>query len=128
MVAKLRELVAVLRERTWLSPLSAQEMNHRDRWLADQIEAILTETWQPIETAPKDGTRVLISCDHGEFIAYWSDNASLERCHRGPAWQIFDCEDCWYSWAVEEPTHWMPLPKSPEVATRSEALEASKEQ
>jgi hypothetical protein len=34
------DLVKVLRERTWLSPVSAEEMNHRDRWLADQIEQL----------------------------------------------------------------------------------------
>ena len=37
----LRDLVAALRERTWLAPVSAEEMNQRDRWLADQIEAAL---------------------------------------------------------------------------------------
>lgn len=40
-VAALGALVAVLRERTWLSPVSAQEMTHRDRWLAEQIESAL---------------------------------------------------------------------------------------
>ncbi len=59
--------------------------------------------WQPIETAPKDGTIVLLA---GEFdypgdwrikIGYWSA-----------------CDDDWYlCWASWKPTHWMPLPDAP---------------
>lgn len=70
--------------------------------------------WQPIDTAPKDGTKVLISDGRYVIDAYWDDNASLEQCERGPAWQVFNCDgDCWYSVAVTDPTHWMPLPEPP---------------
>lgn len=70
--------------------------------------------WQPIETAPKDGKRVLISDGRYVMDAYWSEEASLGQCSRGPAWQVFNCdEDCWYSIAVTDPTHWMPLPEPP---------------
>jgi len=36
----IQDIVASLRELTWLSPVSAEEMNRRDRWLADTIEAV----------------------------------------------------------------------------------------
>jgi hypothetical protein len=39
---KLAVLAADLRARTWLSPLSAAELNHRDEFLASTIEAMLT--------------------------------------------------------------------------------------
>lgn len=63
--------------------------------------------WQPIETAPKDGTAILIAkspCDHwaGMFVAYWSD----------------DLDEWFYSInrIVRQPTHWMPLPAAPEAS------------
>jgi hypothetical protein len=61
--------------------------------------------WQPISTAPMDGTRVLT------FRADFRESM-------GVAWfNATGCgEPCWVpvngsSWP--EPTHWMPLPKPP---------------
>jgi len=53
--------------------------------------------WQPIETAPKDGSIIIV--DGG--TAYW---------HRGYA--------SWFSCSAQRPidwnvTHWMPLPEPP---------------
>ena len=58
--------------------------------------------WQPIESAPKDGTRVLLWCPAERFIIFlgnyressggWTENGSY----------------------VLEPTHFMPLPEPPE--------------
>jgi len=59
--------------------------------------------WQPIETAPKDGTLALIvqqrsaSPFFGYFVAYWN----------GDEWK-FHTEGF-----VRDPTHWMPLPSPP---------------
>lgn len=70
--------------------------------------------WQPIETAPKDGTHILIATPgRSVLIAYWREEALFERFEKGAAWQVFDCEDGWYSWAEKEATHWMPLPEAP---------------
>jgi len=61
--------------------------------------------WQPIETAPKDGVRIL---------ACWAKHAP-EFVGYGVV--IWDAEAC--SWmeavseAVSRPTHWMPLPEPP---------------
>jgi hypothetical protein len=63
--------------------------------------------WQPIETAPKDGTHIL---------AYWppiferTDNAAqVETWFNGSIWEN--------SWDQEFgdmcPSHWMPLPPPP---------------
>lgn len=69
--------------------------------------------WQPIETAPKDGTRVL---------AYWPDcygngSACAVESWFGP-WGKGNADQTWQSpfeWADghNDPTHWMPLPPPP---------------
>jgi hypothetical protein len=76
--------------------------------------------WQPIETAPKDGTSILIA--GGTFDtndeAYGNmpfEGVSIARWRLsmiGDHWQGEDCQahDVWY---VHKPTHWMPLPSRP---------------
>lgn len=36
----LQQFVIALSERTWLSPVAADEMNKRDRWLADALKSV----------------------------------------------------------------------------------------
>lgn len=57
--------------------------------------------WRPIETAPKDGRRVLIAVEGVDraVVALWS----------GAVWETLDGHD-WMGRAV---THWMPLPAAP---------------
>ena len=57
--------------------------------------------WQPIETAPKDGTRVLVHEPGMEpEIAHWS----------GGVWWIGQSDDFQFPGGI---THWMPLPEPP---------------
>jgi len=61
------------------------------------------QTWQPIETAPKDGRRVLVMWEYWSsepFVAYfkhgrWNGEVALSEC------------------SDDGPTHWMPLPSPP---------------
>lgn len=51
--------------------------------------------WRPIETAPKDGTRVLLCCTGGA-------GSVSDGCFYNNAWS--------WEWAgVVDPTHWAPL-------------------
>ena len=59
--------------------------------------------WQPIETAPRDGTEILvIESAGGCYVANWQ---SLD----GWVWAYdnMDGPTC------TNPTHWMPLPEPP---------------
>ena len=59
--------------------------------------------WQPIETAPKDGTEFLgsvgVSYQGGVVVLHW------------------DKDDGFIDWDADfwDPTHWMPLPPPPET-------------
>lgn len=72
------------------------------------IEAEMRGEWLPIETAPKDGTVVLV----------YAENRNVTTKHYYLAW--FDARTAnkhrpaWYSgsWAVQA-THWQPLPLPP---------------
>ncbi len=64
-------------------------------------------TWQPIESAPKDGTPILGLCWDG-FIATVSW-VSLTPTGEG-CWALDLNADANYS---PHPTHWMPRPPDP---------------
>ena len=72
--------------------------------------------WQPIETAPKDGTEVLVFCRHGVKIAYWNAEPTVWDGSNDPCWTVFEPEDYFYGFHLvgpSAPTHWMPLPSPP---------------
>lgn len=58
-----------------------------------------TDGWQPIETAPKDGTWVLLATPKGRIA---------DGC--------FGNYGSWvWPYVMVEPTHWMPLPAPPKT-------------
>src|SRR5690348_16271156 len=65
--------------------------------------------WQPIETAPKDGTRVLVYAPgHLHMIGAWIEHHGYT--YIGPAWFSNN------SIITPAPTHWMRLPEFPSSA------------
>lgn len=95
---------AIVIEPTGLSLSMGQCIERYD--LLTAIRAALTAyeamQWQPIETAPRDGTEVLIwngtNCDVAH-AAWFNDDGS-------PNWFNND--------TTVEPTHWMPLSTPPQ--------------
>lgn len=83
--------------------------------------------WQPIETAPKDGTHVLVwaaNLLHGlspMAVAEYSE-------HEIEWWHVHDGKFGPYPMRGASPTHWMPLPEPPTSAiqnpTAKDALES----
>lgn len=70
--------------------------------------------WEPIETAPKDGTYVIIWS--GWFggaatIAHWDDDRHANK--KAPRWISRDRVYGRKSFVDIPPTHWMPLPPPP---------------
>lgn len=60
--------------------------------------------WQPIETAPKDGTGII-----GALIRDGRIYRVHEMLHNGLAFYTFSGE------SLPRMTHWMPLPEAPKV-------------
>lgn len=68
--------------------------------------------WRPIETAPKDGTRIWCwfhydDEDSGAYAVRWDRNEYEESKN----WTLDDGESATLSY--DPPTHWMPLPQPP---------------
>lgn len=96
--------------------IAMQEENVRLR------AALADRGWSPIETAPNDGTAVLLYYPHND------------TCIRGAYGEVQDGDwesgyRTWMEWGVdgehfiqeaptEAPTHWMPLPEVPIDAMR----------
>jgi len=88
-----------------------------------------TRQWQPIETAPKDGTQVLGWTPAGHDIVWYSeiDQDRPDQPGTNPGWWGFYGETApgrtpdhgfggnpsWYWPPQNQPTHWMPLPQPP---------------
>ena len=77
--------------------------------------------WQPIETAPKDGTRVLLSGDGIVGFGAWVKDVgkTLVADPDKPYWEPYD-NSYWdidftndKDWFLA--AHWMPLPEPPKA-------------
>ena len=79
------------------------------------------EAWQPIETAPKDGTQLLLSNGADVEQGWWMhdeggiiEHRDMDGRYTGQTesdgfigwWDVSGCME-------PEPTHWMPLPTVP---------------
>ena len=72
----------------------------------DEMRAVLEAAlpqWQPIETAPKDGSSFLACNGNWQTVCAWHRH---HHCwvSNGPFYARYDPD--------EQPTHWMPLPRS----------------
>jgi hypothetical protein len=84
--------------------------------------------WQPIETAPKDGTRILVFDEYdAQDVAWWAPEEggewsdSLQEKINGGEWIDGTVAD----WGCQEyrhlrPTHWMHLPAAPSAPNADE--------
>jgi len=76
--------------------------------------------WQPIETAPKDGTKFLIvRAEEGEEIeiCHWCEieRSHFEEIDGGLFRKVQDEPMRFWNGNGHRATHWMPLPAPPEI-------------
>lgn len=88
-------------------------MSNHTEMLCDLIKAT---SWQPIETAPKDGTVILLMGPSGyanipyrAHVGYWQNYVMRP----GGDWR--NHSDDWFMDDGADATHWMPLPPPPAV-------------
>lgn len=99
----------------WTAEPEAQA--DHDEWmdLADRLEALASAPpapsvggWMPIESAPKDGTRVILAWGGKSINGFYLDNSNTDRP--------------WAGWRVEsmvpapagQPSAWQPFPQPQE--------------
>lgn len=107
-----------LGERTGNEPKSTEDFDRGSRMAfyrcahaAEEALSIIAQGgavsgWQPIATAPKDGTHVL-ACVAG------SDRSMGEAFYWEGAWRTWDGENHTRTYYEPAPTHWQPLPEPP---------------
>jgi len=73
-------------------------------------------TWLPIETAPKDGTKILVFTVHGDIeLSSWFQTRNDDyELVEGDLYRKVD-KLFYAGWNSNMPTHWMPLPDPPTV-------------
>ena len=94
------------------------------------VDGVALQGWQPIKSAPKDGTPVDLWCANSEFPnrvtdAQWRKPTESEWfVHGGDGMKTADAQwidPCgWPMGGDESPTHWMPLPAPPAASDREE--------
>lgn len=74
--------------------------------------------WPPIETAPKDGSYILVSNVNGVWVAHWQPTAQSGYRFHDP-WRSVMLNHWHMPKHVrhQPPTNWMPLPAPPESTT-----------
>ena len=88
-----------------------------------QAQVAARNEWQPMETAPKDGTPILVSNDErdGVWVAYYQPVYTSGYRPDNP-WSSLMLNTRWHKnkWASYVPTRWMPLPAPPAVEAREQ--------
>jgi hypothetical protein len=97
---------------------------------AGEVQAVPGRDWQPIATAPRDGTYVHLACADGtQSIAHWAwRDGNPPELRISDDWSAGGWVLCWMDEyiapgkracrVVQDATHWRPLPAPPAAAIR----------
>jgi hypothetical protein len=94
-----------------LQEITEQELS--DLWHAVQTiraalppsPAVVPSGWQSMDTAPRDGTRVILDWGGKARVGYYVDNSKTSRPWRG--WKVPSME----YWPSGQPVAWVPFPR-----------------
>ncbi len=125
LIDRLKGLSIALRKRGY--PRNAKLIDEA----ADALEAAREDAWLPIETAPKDGSEMILARGDRVTYGHWLSDEGWTVEHRDVdgRWIGQDESDGWEGWMswdggfLEEdpPTHWRPLGAPPAIdAARKE--------
>lgn len=81
---------------------------------AAAVEANCVPQWQPIETAPRDGTYILVATEHGSWVAKYQAVFQSGFVPDNP-WRsmMLNHDHIKRKHRTQQPTEWMPLPSAP---------------
>jgi len=83
----------------------ARRLNKENERLKADAELI---EWQPIETAPKDGTDILVMTGETMHVVRWINiHGDFDY------WAVDDNKHGPFTLRGKAPTHWLPLPETP---------------
>lgn len=82
--------------------IDAAKFGNETSFMAAQAPVREVPGWQPIETAPKDGSHILCCAPKLQFVGFYGDPIN-KWCYMAPGVPI----------APTQPTHWMLLPTDP---------------
>jgi hypothetical protein len=122
--ARIAEQISAMQQASKLHPHDWRVLERLVQQLSDQIAGLTQTGWQPIETAPKDGTPVWLVEDGAsmgviiahQFVGAWVPSRKLTA---GGFWLHV------YRNLIGHPTHWMRLPDTPSAFPRDETGERS---
>lgn len=112
-----KEIINAMRTASYLIEPPASEVIGG---LLDEIERLQAENeWLPMDSAPKDGTFVLLLQDKEVYKAAWLQNYGVV-CRRSDPFEW--CIDSSYQdeqgyYSTVNPEKWRPLPQPPDVKT-----------
>ncbi len=116
-VTDLNELERVKAENSYLfSHIESQleSLKEIEKLRAEVQELRAKSEWQPIETAPKDGTSIMIYTDNCEYGFGLVETISHSACAFYSKTKGYFISDAWNDINYKSPTHWRPLPEAPE--------------
>ena len=92
--------------------------------MAEAADALEAGPWMPIETAPKDGTAVMLGNSGGAWIGRFMQFAQSGYRFDDP-WRslMLNHYHIPYEHRYKAPTHWMPLPAAPAAQVAQVAQE-----
>lgn len=117
--------------RKWWSFDDRQHHTHswhsREDFIERMLPALLSVDWLPIETAPTDGTDIL--------LAAWNSHDAPGGPYTDYVVAAWDVEECGgeNGWSTDhglepidfDPTHWMPLPSPPPMDGKKKTVRHS---
>jgi len=88
-----------------------ERFDAKNKHLIEQALRAYDGGWRTMESAPKDGTPIILTCNTSSEwtqIAYWDDEAP------NPPWN-WGRDDSDSHWHAEMFTHWRPIPAPPDT-------------